>query len=310
MGVRASAGAASVLVVMAMSTAVAASPPPSGPAATPPPGRIVFSRWDDALGDYQAFTVSSDGTGEALLLPGAHEIPKWSTDGVSVSMTAISADGRVVPSIIGADGTGYRELPLEAPLNLGCAVWSPDSQLLLCEGWVDGDPTAAGLRRIHPSDGSSVTRLTSAHDVPGGTSPDGRTIAFVRIVDEQAPGGELWLADADGTHQRRLTDLTVGLQVRWSPDGTRILADNAQDSLFTVDVADGTITPIAIPIPAATEAYEADWSPDGTWIAFTMHVNQEPKPDLYAMRLDGSGLTQLTRTPGVLDESPDWTAAR
>ncbi len=222
----------------------------------------MFSRWDDGLGDYQAFTVDSDGTGEALLLPGAHEIPHWSTDGALVSATAVGADGRVVPAIIGADGSGYRELLVEAPLNVGCAVWSPDSQLLLCEGWVDGDPGESGLYRIHAADASSMTRLTSEHDVPGGTSPDGRTIAFVRMVDEQAPGGELWLAHADGTHQERLTDQTVGPQVSWSPDGTRILADGTDGSLFTVAVADGTVTPI--PTPPGSVAYEADWSPDWT----------------------------------------------
>ena len=306
MGVRTTVGSVAMLVLLAGPSAYAATPA-AAPSPTPPPGRILFSRWDDDLGDFQAFAVNSDGSGESLLVPGAHEIPHWSPDGASVSTTAISPDGRVLPAIIGADGSGYRELPIEAPLNLGCPVWSPDGQQLLCEGWVDADPQEAGLRRINAADGSSVTRLTSEHDVPGGTSPDGRTIAFVRIVDEKMEGGELWLAQADGSHQTRLSDRTVGLQVSWSPDGTRILADGTDGSLFTVDVADGTITPI--PTPAGSVAYEADWSPDGTWLAFSMHVNGEPTSDVYAMRLDGSGLIQLTDTPGVKDESPDWTAA-
>lgn len=104
-------------------SAIGASPSP-GVATTPPPGRIVFSRWDDALGDFQAFTVGIDGTGETLVLPGAHEIPHWSPDGTSLVTTAVTAAGQVVPAIVSADGSGYRELPVEPGLNLGCVGWT------------------------------------------------------------------------------------------------------------------------------------------------------------------------------------------
>ncbi|MFN8620649.1 MAG: hypothetical protein U0869_07910 [Chloroflexota bacterium] len=267
------------------------------------PGRILFSRWDDALGDFQAFTVASDGTGETLVLPGAHEIPHWSPDGGSLVTTAVTAAGQVVPAIVAADGTGYRELPVEPGLNLGCAAWTADGTHLLCEGWSDGDPSLDGIRSISAVDGGDVTRLTQVHDVPGGLSPDGATIVFVRPVDG-TDGGTLWLMDADGRHQRQLGTATVGLQVGYSPDGTSILADDTQGHLFTVAVADGAVTPIAIP---GAGAYEATWSPDGAWIAFAMFAGQGTTPDLYAMRLDGTGLTQLTDTPGVVDEAPDWS---
>lgn len=51
------------------------------------------------------------------------------------------------------------------------------------------------------------------------------------------------------------------------------------------------------------------WSPDGTRIAFYSEVNGRPA-DLFVMRLDGSGLQQLTNTPeaeGYPQWSPDGT---
>ena len=110
--------------------------------------------------------------------------------------------------------------------------------------------------------------------------------------------------DADGANQRRITDRAVG-SPSFSPDGTSILADGVDGTIFTVDVATGETTPIAL--PTGTFGYEARWSPDGSWLVFALFTGKDPQPDLYAMRADGSGLTRLTDTPGVLDEAADWS---
>src|SRR5579871_6006749 len=53
-------------------------------------------------------------------------------------------------------------------------------------------------------------------------SPDGKQIVYTRgwidkINDKRA--SSLWIMNADGSHNRKLTD---GSNPRWSPDGTRI----------------------------------------------------------------------------------------
>lgn len=277
--------------------------PPSGALDAPPPGRIAFMRWSDQAGGFQVFTIASDGTNETLLLPGVHEIPQWSPDGASIATTTVSSDGRVVPAIVGADGSGLRELSLEAPLNLGCGGWSADGQWLYCEGWVDDDPTMAGARRLQAADGGGLARLTEVQDVPSFDVDDGSRIVFVRpLVDGSGDLGRLWVMDADGSGQRQLSDHAVGLTASLSPDGRTILADTG-GSLVTVDLHDGTVTRIPTPGPA----YMADWSHDGSWLVFAMHMDGDPQPDLYLMRRDGSGLTQLTDTPGVRDEAARWS---
>ena len=48
------------------------------------------------------------------------------------------------------------------------------------------------------------------------------------------------------------------------------------------------------------------WSPDGSKIAFA--TNRDGNYEIYAMRADGSTLTNLTKTSS-LEQAPDWDAA-
>lgn len=74
---------------------------------------------------------------------------------------------------------------------------------------------------------SQLTRGTHFNDYPR-WSPDGSSIAFVRIEDDSIPS--LWVMDRDGTSQRRIThDITCQFP-SWHPDGTRIIfTGNAGD---------------------------------------------------------------------------------
>ena len=88
-------------------------------------------------------------------------------------------------------------------------------------------------------------------------SPDGTTVAFTRV-----PGGgetntsntSIWLADADGTDERRLTgDYLVlqGIGPVWSPDGrsiayNRSLASAEPSEVVLVTIADDADDPIDI----------------------------------------------------------------
>jgi TolB protein len=68
--------------------------------------------------------------------------------------------------------------------------------------------------------------------------------------------------------------------------------------------ADGTD---AHPVPGTKDVdYDATWSPDGGWLAFTSERNGSA--DLYRIRPDGTGLERLTDSPAYDDQaafSPD-----
>lgn len=111
-------------------------------------------------------------------------------------------------------------------------------------------------------------------------SPDGRQVAYVRrgydvMTDRET--GRIWVVGADGTGHRALLDRPA-TSPRWSPTGDRIaflsasdhgvdvymhwLADNRSARLTQLTERPGNLT----------------WSPDGTRLAFTLFVPDEPTP--------------------------------
>jgi Tol biopolymer transport system component len=119
-------------------------------------------------------------------------------------------------------------------------------------------------------------------------------IAFVRDGLDQSGGSrDIWVANADGSDPRRLTD-HPGPDERpvWSPDATRI-AFTVGDTAAQVMVmdADGSnqrqVTHNAFPAGRPT------WSPDGTSLAFADASSGE----LYVIRADGTGQVRITQPP-------------
>ena len=109
-------------------------------------------------------------------------------------------------------------------------------------------------------------------------SPDGAQIIYTRqrvdrMTDRWQP--ELWIMAADGSRNRFLVR---GSQARWSPDGTRILymaTPPGADSLARAQLfvrwmdAEGAISQVT---HVTQSLGDAQWSPDGRSIGFTMFV--------------------------------------
>jgi Tol biopolymer transport system component len=292
-----------------------ATPTPTSPAASAAAGgshgpllagRIAFGRFDNALGDFQVFTMLADGSDVRLLLPGAHEGPAWSPDNSVISVT--SFEGGNFIKVLHPDGSLVRDLKSpDATLGLGCSSWSPDGARFVCEGWDDAHPERIGMYTVRASDGGDLRRLTSPadrqHDIPGGYSPDGTRIAFVHVTSDAKEQGELWIINADGSGAHRATDVTVGYQVHWSPDGRSIVADGS-GSLLIFDAGDLSSAPKRITVPSAG-AFGASWSPDGSRLAFSLVSPGQGSPDIATIAIDGTGLEILTTDPAK-EEIPAW----
>jgi TolB protein len=266
------------LIAFATLLATALSAQATYPAAS---GQIAFGRTLDASGTRPLFAVNPDGTGEHQITnpPAgvADDQPDWSPDGSKIGFERCAA--RCALWVVDADGTNATQLSPD------CSAAPPPA----CE-----DAGAASW------------------------SPDGRSIAFNRgwgaVRDDigQIQRSELWVMNADGTHARALTHITlhraysadVG-NAMWSPDGRRLVFEVHNSplgkpagayALFIVR-ANGSglhrITPWQL-----NAGDHADWSPDGTRILFrTTPLPDERFGNLYTIRVNGTGLQQVTHYP-------------
>jgi TolB protein len=146
---------------------------------------------------------------------------------------------------------------------------------------------------------------TSVNNTYPAWSPDGKQIVF---ASQDALGKGLFLMDADGKNERRLTHGN-DTGAAWSPDGTKITYTHylrsAKTRLMTIELDDpaavrntngtGLSTTVSI-VSSLTDgsAYDADpaWSPDGKTIAFGSDRKRGWR--LYLMNPDGTNVRDLT----------------
>jgi Tol biopolymer transport system component len=126
-------------------------------------------------------------------------------------------------------------------------------------------------------------------------SPDGRRIVFLSRRDGDK---ELYIVNADGSGQRRLTRDAMYLTIpAWSPDGRKIVFEGRPCCGVYVVNADGSGQR-----RLARNGHAPAWSPDGRRIAFFSDNK------IYLMNADGSEHRALTRRqaePRDLVWSPD-----
>jgi len=170
---------------------------------------------------------------------------------------------------------------------------------------------------IHVGNADGTVPLTSGGwiDHSPSWSPDGRRIAFTSDRDGNF---EIYVMDADGNNQIRLTNDTAGdFSPTWSPGSRRIAFSSERDreyqpghgratALYTMN-ADGS-GQIAITSAGAQDRQPA-WSPDGTRIAFS--TNRDDDLGIWLVNPDGAGAVKITSSEnfkdGDLDAQPTWS---
>jgi TolB protein len=143
-------------------------------------------------------------------------------------------------------------------------------------------------------------------------SPDGTKIAFLREQPFISPDGsgtqpDLWVMNADGSGQRRITDdVAFENGITWTPDGTKIAFEKDAD-IWTI-APDGSEPRNLTDTPDAAEV-NPDFSPDGEKLAFAGSFDHTDF-EIYTMNLDDGALTNVTDDNAHEDEpawSPDGT---
>jgi Tol biopolymer transport system component len=254
--------------IVASTSTASATPTLSTPASPPRPpsrtkpavnGKIVFYGTDDARSRNTPFMIDADGSNETALhddglLPGI-----WSPDGRRLLVAHLVADPSplpgaetawIRPATVNADGSGFSVLDAypDRKMQLAPVGWSGDgSRILLQSGSEDVIKADMGLYSARSSDGADLTRIM-------GTSPEQNDIFLV------------------------------------SPDGSKILVNSSTSdndrALFMIDVDGSGHVDLTPPGMNATnlEFYDgtaADWSPDGSAIAFAAQATLAEAGGLY-----------------------------
>ncbi len=312
------------------------------PAVRPPVGTVVFSRQlSDSNRDY-VFAIGPDGVVRRLV-PKGFDVFSISPDGSQVLFPDDdpTRDDEILPAIVGIDGSGPRLLRSSVPMNgLWPQGWSPDGERIVGVGDDLEHPSASGLYTALASDGGDLIQITAPtgrrRDNAIGYSPDGSRILFLRsaknvagnngratkhlfvvgdgsvVVRLNPPGTVLGPFDSGvaGTPPSPVWDQRTA---SWSPDGNRIAFAAAvstpgearnggvQRGLFVVG-ADGSDPHRIL---SSAQILDAQWSPDGRWIAFTQA--DPDRPEVFVVHPDGTGLRAVTSSSdGLGSWGPVW----
>ncbi len=233
----------------------------SDPAWSPDGRRLAYAQGDQVRVDGQVVTHPPKGVSDSS--------PAWSPDGGTLAFTRYALRGErdlrtelVLLTLATAQERVLVEQPIDARLSsIAGPEFSPDGMTIAYTrhrvaraGEFDSD-----VLTIPVAGGPSRTLLRHAQSAVW--SPDGTRLAYASIRDRNGTScgsdeceylGELYVAAADGTDERRLTN-NPGFDgtPAWAPDGSRILFSSDQN----------------LPGEDALEVYSV--APDGsclTWI--------------------------------------------
>ena len=177
-------------------------------------------------------------------------------------------------------------------------AWSPDGRRI---AYVRFDTAY-----VMDADGSHEHRLfrgpTARNIASPAWSPDGQKFAFARYMGDF--NFEIWVINADGTGQRRLTrNKLVDDAPDWSPDGKRIVFERGNyytTRAIWVMNADGTAQRRLT--RNAQNDRAPDWSSNGRGIVFERKALI--LSNIWLMNADGSGQRMIGRKPGG---DPAWS---
>jgi Tol biopolymer transport system component len=293
----------------------------AAPAAATSPGAngaIAFAK--EVGGDFELFSVQSDGTGERRLtrVDGDAVHPDWSPDGTRIVFEFDHKHAKPRPycsiALMNADGTGLTDLAVQ---RRGCdnqPSFSPDGRRIVFVHYDD----VKDVEKIATMDLAGADR----HDLPSpwkngvtdpNMSPDGSTITFVRGKEPEKLQA-LFAMRADGSGLRRLTPYgwEVAIKHDWSPDGTLIALTTNADFVRPRSSANiVTIRPDGSGAKRLTRfrggsknAFAGSFSPDGTQIVF--RLERGDAGGLAVIDRDGRNLRPLTTPRADKPRFIDW----
>ncbi len=212
----------------------------------------------------------------------------------------MNADGSDIDQITNLPATNF---------VLWLPTFSPDGRRILFAHDTSNSPCAPGVfppgcsvdLYVINADGSNMTRLTNdGLSFFGKWSPDGASIVFARA---SRLTGQVVITTMQAEENAKASGLTsefwLSYLPTYTPDQTKIVFGSQLRGLVSaawVMKTDGSNQTRLTPAPLEGAPY--DVSPDGEHVLLVSQSNTGLPTAIYAMKLDGSDLRQLTRPGG------------
>jgi eukaryotic-like serine/threonine-protein kinase len=228
--------------------------------------------------------------------------PSVSADGDRLAFEGLGvADGNTHVWIANADGSGVRQVVTRSSLEAARPALSPDGARIAYLDYTEGPRGDVWVADV---DGRRPRRLTFDAVEMGGLAwaPDGESIVF---SSTRSGSLTLWSIAARGGEPEPVTSgAGEDDHPALSADGRTLLYTNVRTSwgLMIRDPAAGTDRQVA---EARSRFVWPTSSPDGAQIAFFRPTREGTH--LFVIRPDGTGLRQVTATPGQHNVLPQWS---
>lgn len=234
-------------------------------------GKIAWMSDRDDPEGVDIWIANADGSNPINLsadVPGVDRSPSFSPDG---SQIAFERNSKVM--VMNADGSGAREIPIGTIqfMNYNGPAFGADGKTVVFEGREGTNDNIYSVNIDGPPNVQNLTPSVPQQDTSPAVSPDGNRIAFVSYRPGSLGGGDIYVANANGSSPQNLSQRTaVDSTADFSPDSSNVLwasVNAGAFDLFEAPAAGGAPTPFA-PTPGVVE-YQPAYSPDGTQRLYT-----------------------------------------
>jgi len=272
------------------------------------PGRIAFIDFSHS----RLMIMNSDGSNAETITDNVNGPLAWSPDGQMIAFI-LKTDRNATKNelyVVRKDGSGLRRLTY-APHWKWSPSWSPDGQtIIFIDAGSDGNQGDIVSVNVEKGSFLKLTYTPGIEEFPI-WSPNGEKIAFL-YRETRTSSDELYVMDADGSNRIRISELPTNFsQMSWSPDSSQIaFSSDFQDcgEIYVTNLYGGGLRRLT-DTPGC--AYNPTWSPDGRYIAFNGSKKEccnvmDMGWEIYIMKADGSGVTQLTTNSDWIPSDPSW----